>query len=150
VTLTCTLDPRGSQTSYEFDLGFDTSYGTKVFGNAGFSSAPVSIAANFQNLAAGTTYHYRVITSNIFGTTYGPDQTFTTPEYPAATLIAPITPALVPNPTATFPQASPTTNAPRTKQKAKKKKPRLRKRVSKKGRKATRSVRRHADTRRGK
>jgi hypothetical protein len=34
-----------------------------------------------EGLQPGTTYHYRVVATNVDGTTYGEDQTFTTPGY---------------------------------------------------------------------
>ncbi len=42
----------------------------------------------------GVTYHYRIQASNTDGTSYGADQTFTTPTYPALTF----PPAIVPPP----------------------------------------------------
>lgn len=35
-----------------------------------------------ENLQPATTYHYRLVAVNEDGTTYGPDQTFTTRGYP--------------------------------------------------------------------
>jgi hypothetical protein len=125
VTLSGTVDPQGTQTFYEFDLGTDTSYGTKIFGNAGFGNVPASVSVSLQNLAANTTYHYRLITTNTFATITGPDQTFTTPPYPTAILAAPPTTLLIPVPTTTFPDetlATSTNTKPKGRTTTKKKK----------------------------
>jgi hypothetical protein len=92
-TLTGTIDSRGFETVYEFDIGVDTSYGTRIFGDAGVEpQAPFAFA--LQGLAPGTTYHYRIAATNAFGTTYGADQAFTTGVYPTAALDVPVTPPL--------------------------------------------------------
>jgi hypothetical protein len=150
VSLSGTVDPQGVQTFYEFDLGTDTGYGTRVFGNAGFGAVPVTVSASFQNLAAGTTYHYRLVSSNVFGAVYGPDETFTTPAYPSATLKAPLASVLVPVPPVVFPTVDATVasakakHASRTKPKGK-----ARKRQGKGG-KARRAPHHHAGSGRGK
>jgi hypothetical protein len=102
-SLSGTVDPQSVQSFYEFDLGTDTGYGTRVFGDAGFGAGPVTVTVSFQNLAAGTTYHYRLVASNVYGVIYGPDRTFTTLAYPTAVLGAPLSSVLIPIPTAVFP-----------------------------------------------
>jgi phosphodiesterase/alkaline phosphatase D-like protein len=101
-TLTGTIDTQGFQTTYEFDLGTDTSYGTRIFGNAGTEPGPQAYIAALQGLMPGTTYHYRIVATSTFGTAYGPDQTFTTTSYSSATLIAPASVPLVPAPLLTI------------------------------------------------
>jgi phosphodiesterase/alkaline phosphatase D-like protein len=95
-TLTGTVDTAGFETVYEFDLGVDTSYGTRIFGDAGAEPGAQTFAFPLQGLTPGTTYHYRILATSVFGTSYGVDQTFTTVSYPGATLAAPVTSALVP------------------------------------------------------
>jgi NHL repeat len=95
-TLTGTIDTQGFQTDYEFDLGTDTSYGTRIFGNAGSEPGIQTFTVALQGLMPGTTYHYRIAAANTFGTVYGVDVTFTTGTYPSAVLAAPVTPTLVP------------------------------------------------------
>jgi phosphodiesterase/alkaline phosphatase D-like protein len=90
-----TVDPRGAGTTYEFDVGADTSYGSRVFGTAGSGSGPAAVTAGLQGLAPGTTYHYRLVAASSFGTTYGADQTFTTPVFAGSALGAPPLSALV-------------------------------------------------------
>jgi hypothetical protein len=95
VTLAGTVETEGFQTEYEFDIGTDTGYGTRIFGNAGAEPGAQTFTVPLQGLAPGTTYHYRLAATNTFGTTYGADQTFTTPIYPTATLTAPTSPPLI-------------------------------------------------------
>lgn len=97
-TLSGTIDAQGVQTSYEFDIGADTSYGTRIFGDAGTGEGPQPFTLTMQDLAAGTTYHYRLVATNVYATTYGADQTFTTPAFPSSTLTAPVAAPLVPTP----------------------------------------------------
>jgi hypothetical protein len=94
-TLTGTIDTQGQTTVYEFDLGTDTSYGTRIYGYAGYEPGSLTYSISLQNLVPGVTYHYRIVATNVFGTTYGADQTFTTSTYPSATLTGPTTPPLV-------------------------------------------------------
>lgn len=95
VILTATVETQGFQTEYEFDIGTDTGYGTRIFGNAGAESGAQTFTVPLQGLAPGTTYHYRIAATNTFGTTYGADQTFTTATYPTATLTPPTPPPLI-------------------------------------------------------
>ena len=95
-TLTGTIDTQGFATIYEFDIGVDTSYGTRIFSEAGSSPGAQTFAFALQGLAPGTTYHYRVAATNIFGTVYGADETFTTSTYPSSVLSEPVTTPFVP------------------------------------------------------
>jgi NHL repeat len=88
-TLTGTIETQGFETTYEFDIGVDTSYGTRIFGDAGVEAGVNTYRVPLQGLMPGTTYHYRVVATNLFGTTYGADETFTTGTYPTAALAAP-------------------------------------------------------------
>ncbi len=54
------VDAEGVPASYEWDLGTDTTYGTRVSGEAGSGSEPQTVTLSLQGLAAGTTYHYRL------------------------------------------------------------------------------------------
>jgi hypothetical protein len=100
------VDPQGSPTSYEFDIGTDTTYGSRVLGEAGSGSAVSALSLSLQGLAAGTLYHYRLVASNRYGTVYGEDQTFTTPGFPTALLVSPVGAPLVPQPAFTPPSSS--------------------------------------------
>ncbi len=105
-TLTGTIDTEGFETTYEFDIGVDTSYGTRIFGDAGVEPGPHAFTAALQGLTAGATYHYRVLATNTFGTRYGADQTFTTASYPSSTLTEPETPPLLATPLLTTASSS--------------------------------------------
>jgi hypothetical protein len=105
-TLSGTVEGQGLQTSYEFEVGIDTSYsGAKIFGNAGQSAAPAAVSANLQFLVPGTTYHYRLAATNADGTTYGPDMTFTT-AFVSSPLVQPPATALIAAPTVQFPSVA--------------------------------------------
>jgi hypothetical protein len=72
-----TVDPGGLTTSYRFEYGRTTNYGSvtpPVDVRAGF--APVPAAARVSGLAKGTTFHYRLVANNVLGTAVGADRTF--------------------------------------------------------------------------
>jgi Domain of unknown function (DUF5666) len=78
-TLTGTLTANGSDTTYDFQYGTSTSYGSQtatrhVRGGA----ASVTAFGNVFGLTAGTLYHYRLVATNASGESDGADQTFTT------------------------------------------------------------------------
>ncbi len=77
-TIVATIDPDGLQTTYKFDLGTSTAYGTPFPGDAGAGSEPVTVTFTLVGLEPGTTYHYRLLAGNGSETELGPDQTFTT------------------------------------------------------------------------
>ncbi len=85
-TLNATVFPNQEETSYHFEYGTTTAYGSRtpdvgpVKGNAG---KPVS--ATVTALAPSTTYHFRVVATNPSGTAQGADLTFTTTAGPPST-----------------------------------------------------------------
>ena len=102
-TLTGTVGPRGLPTSYVFEVGTDAGYGgAKLFGNAGEGTGEEQVSVALRFLTPGTTYHYRLVASSFDGTTYGQDETFTTPEVSPAVAQPPGTPLLA-SPTEAFP-----------------------------------------------
>jgi hypothetical protein len=78
-TLRAEVNPEGSATTYHFEYGTDTSYGTTT-APSGIGSDktdhPVSLALN--GLVPGTDYHWRVVATNAVGTTEGTDHVFST------------------------------------------------------------------------
>ena len=92
------MNPQGVKTTYEFDLGVDTGYGTRIFGEAGSGSEAQTFNTSLAELTPATTYHFRLIATNMFGTSYGADETFTTPAIPGSLLSAPAPTPLVPAP----------------------------------------------------
>lgn len=79
-TISGTVNPEGLKTSYEFQIGETSSYaGAQIFGDAGEGGGDEAVSTTLEYLVPGTTYHYRLVATNVDGTTYGPDETFTTP-----------------------------------------------------------------------
>jgi hypothetical protein len=80
-TLAGTINPNGSLTSYRFEWGTTTSYGSKMpvpDGFAGSSTNDQDILAPLTGLDPNKTYHYRLVATNPAGTTTGQDQEFHT------------------------------------------------------------------------
>jgi DNA-binding beta-propeller fold protein YncE len=69
--LTATINPRGSDTSYHFEYGTDTSYGTSVpvpDADIGSGTSGVEVSHHITGLTENTTYHYRLLATNPSGT----------------------------------------------------------------------------------
>ena len=81
VKLGALVSPGGIQTSYRFEYGPTSAYGSSTpfpEGSVGEGLEAHAVWASASGLAPGSTYHYRVVASNELGTVYGEDQTFTT------------------------------------------------------------------------
>jgi hypothetical protein len=86
-TLMGAVDPNGLATTWYFEFGTTTSYGSKTTPETLASGTTVlTVSAPLANLVAGTAYHYRLVATSAAGTAYGADGTFTTA--PALTLAA--------------------------------------------------------------
>ncbi len=86
-TLHGTVNPEGQATSYYFEYGTTTSYGSQTTtGDAGSGTAGLGVSAQLASLAPDTTYHYRLVASNAAGTTLGSDVSFKTPKPPVPTV----------------------------------------------------------------
>jgi len=84
-TLLGAIVPSGGATEYHFEWGATSSYGnTTPVGNLSAGEEALAVFAELSGLAAGTTYHYRLLAINGLGTTTGPDQTFATSTAPAS------------------------------------------------------------------
>ncbi|HEX9966514.1 MAG TPA: hypothetical protein VGB06_01070, partial [Solirubrobacterales bacterium] len=84
-TLNGAVNPRGQATTYRFEYGPTTSYGTKVpVPNASVGSGTVDVAVSqaIAGLEAGREYHYRVVATNPEGTVFGDDAVFFTKDLP--------------------------------------------------------------------
>jgi Ca2+-binding RTX toxin-like protein len=84
-TFNGTVDPEGLATTYQFEYGTTTSYGSKVpvsAKSAGLGASALAVSEAVTGLIPNTTYHYRVFASNEAGQTTGADQTFTTLKLP--------------------------------------------------------------------
>jgi phosphodiesterase/alkaline phosphatase D-like protein len=95
-TLNGTVDPNGRATTYYFDYGTSTSYGTKTAArSAGSATTAQSAAVGISGLQANQTYHYRLVATSDAGTTVGKDASFTTSGAPAVVTgdVTSVTPA---------------------------------------------------------
>lgn len=89
-TVNGTVNPNGTDTTYYFQYGTSTSYGTNTsVTNAGSGGADVPVSVNLTGLTPSTTYHYRLVAVSTAGPTDGVDQTFTTTTPPAVTTGSP-------------------------------------------------------------
>jgi NHL repeat len=75
------VNPNSLPTTYHFEYGTTTGYGTSVpvpEASAGDEGAFVTVTQQIDGLAPGTVYHYRLVATNSAGTTPGEDRTFIT------------------------------------------------------------------------
>src|SRR5262249_29643274 len=86
-TVSGSINPGLSGTGFHVDYGPPSSYGLNTHESGPFGSdrSAHAVSALLSGLAAGATYHFRVVATNAIGTTYGTDQSFTT----QAPLLAP-------------------------------------------------------------
>jgi hypothetical protein len=77
-TLTGSVDPRGRSTSWYFEYGTGTGYGSRTPARSGSGAGARGISAGVSGLSAGATYHFRLVASNSAGTTRGADGSFRT------------------------------------------------------------------------
>jgi hypothetical protein len=84
-TLNGTVDPNGRDTTFYFEYGTSTSYGTKTaVKSAGSGASPQNEAVSISGLQVGRTYHFRIVAKSDAGTTTGGDASFTTSSAPSA------------------------------------------------------------------
>jgi hypothetical protein len=82
-TLTGKVNPNGARTTYFFQYGASTLYGSTTGPtDAGAGTGTKAAAADLTGLAPFTKYHYRLVAQNSKGTTVGGDRTFTTKKQP--------------------------------------------------------------------
>jgi hypothetical protein len=71
-TLNGVVNPNGAVTGYYFEYGPTTSYGSKTAeGDAGLGESNLKVSSVISGLKSNTTYHYRLVATNINGTTEG-------------------------------------------------------------------------------
>jgi hypothetical protein len=103
-----TVSVRRSATMAQFQWGTSTAYGSATQSqNVGSSRSTVAVSAALSSLAAGTTYHYRLVATDATGTSYGADRAFTTSGGATPT---PTTSTTSPTPTPTTSTTSPTSS----------------------------------------
>ena len=85
-TLQGLVNANGNSTTVFFEYGLDAAYGRQVETQQGWvtGTTNITVSAMLANLLSHTTYHYRVVAQNAYGTYYGADMTFTTGTFPAA------------------------------------------------------------------
>ena len=77
------VDPNHSQTTYQFEYGTDTGYGSATpADSAGSGASSVAVSKQITGLQPNTTYHFRLVATNAAGETEGTDHTFTTDATP--------------------------------------------------------------------
>ena len=78
-TLQGTVNPNGASTTYYFEYGTTTVYGsTTASTSAGSEHSDVSAISSVSGLTPTTTYHFRLVASNSLGITYAANMQFTT------------------------------------------------------------------------
>ncbi|MGD1057219.1 MAG: 6-bladed beta-propeller, partial [Solirubrobacteraceae bacterium] len=78
-TLKGTVNPKGAETKYYFEYGTSTSYGSKTAeASAGSGTSNVEVSKEITGLARNTKYDFRVVATNVNGTTDGANQELTT------------------------------------------------------------------------
>jgi hypothetical protein len=78
-TLTGSTDPRGRATTWWFEYGTSTGYGSRTPSrSAGSRAGNRAVSASLSGLTAGTVYHYRLVARSDAGTSRGTDVIFTT------------------------------------------------------------------------
>jgi hypothetical protein len=75
------VNPNGRRTTYHFDYGTTTAYGSLAPSPdavAGSDRTAHAVSVSLTGLLPGTTYHFRIVGTNSRGTAAGADATFTT------------------------------------------------------------------------
>ena len=81
VTLNGKVSPNGEATTYHFEIGPTTAYGTSTSNGSLAATAKKNtpVSAPVGALSPSTTYHYRLVATNASGTRMSGDRAFTTP-----------------------------------------------------------------------
>ena len=83
-TLNGTVDPNGRSTTWFFEYGTSTSYGSKTpEKSAGSGTSAASVSAALSGLARGKLHHFRLVAMSDAGVSRGADRTFSTIGAPA-------------------------------------------------------------------
>jgi phosphodiesterase/alkaline phosphatase D-like protein len=79
-TLNGTVNANGASTTVTFEYGTSTAYGKTTTADQSpvTGSNDTAVTSTISGLIGSTTYHYRVVAQNAFGTTAGSDMTFLT------------------------------------------------------------------------
>ena len=91
-TLNGVVNPENAATTYYFEYGTSAYYGHRAPASAasvGSDATGHSESQHVSGLKPHTTYHFRIVATNSSGTTYGPDQKFTTASAKLSLSVAP-------------------------------------------------------------
>ena len=81
--LTGTVHPEGVPTTYRFEYGTSSAYGSATEPRSlSVAMRTNDVSASIGGLQPSTTYHYRVVADGEHGSSAGADRTFTTPDPP--------------------------------------------------------------------
>ena len=81
--LNATVNPNGTTTTYAFQYGPTTNYGLQTATtSAGSGTTGTAVHLTVTGLISDTPYHFRVVATNVNGSTPGADVTFTTGKTP--------------------------------------------------------------------
>jgi hypothetical protein len=83
-TLGGKVNPNGATTKYYFEYGTTTAYGSKTA--EGSTKIETKVSKGIEGLKWNTTYHFRLVATNEFGTSDGADEVFSTPVEPELVL----------------------------------------------------------------
>jgi hypothetical protein len=83
-TLTGSVNPNGRPTTWFFEYGTSTGYGSRTPSqNGGAGTSAFNVSAQVSGLQAGRTYHFRLVATSDGGTSHGTDQSFTAGSAPS-------------------------------------------------------------------
>jgi hypothetical protein len=88
------VNPDSLSTTYHFEFGTTTSYGTNLpepDASAGSGASAVPVAKEVTGLLPNTTYHYRIVAGNSEGPGVSGDEAFTTPPLKPEAISLPVT-----------------------------------------------------------
>lgn len=90
-TLTALVNPNNSQTTFHFEYGPTTAYGSATRESApiGSDGSSRGVAAQLSGLAPDTTYHFRLVARNEVGSTTDMDHVFRTASTPPRSAASP-------------------------------------------------------------
>jgi hypothetical protein len=76
------IDPEGVATKYYFEYGTTPSYGSRTPEVSVSGGSKIAISRVIGGLTTGTLYRFRIVATNIYGTTYGQEEGFWTTAVP--------------------------------------------------------------------
>lgn len=105
-SLNGSVNPNGGATTYHFQFGITTAYGSNVpaaDASAGSGTGAIAVAQLVASLPPGVPYHYRLVAHNAGGTSISNDEEFVTPP----PVSVPVSPLPLPLPSLSLPVAAP-------------------------------------------